>query len=117
MFLMSEVPLYRVDATVPEWPWPWPFRSPSGRHTPGPRPRMDNFFTEMCSGPEAGSYLRLIDFVYHSTLGLGEIKKKDLSGLRLGHLAVHQAVILLVRLPLPRRQHLLLRTIPKVLEP
>ena len=30
----------------------------------------NNYFTEMCSGPEAGSYLRLIDFVYHSTLGL-----------------------------------------------
>jgi len=30
----------------------------------------------MCSGSEAGSYLRLIDFVYHSTLGLREIKKK-----------------------------------------
>jgi len=27
-------------------------------------------------GPEAGSYLRLIDFVYHSTLGLRVIKKK-----------------------------------------
>ena len=25
---------------------------------------------EMCSGSEAGSYLRIIDFVYHSTLGL-----------------------------------------------
>ena len=25
---------------------------------------------EMCSGSEAGSYVRLIDFVYHSTLGL-----------------------------------------------
>ena len=36
----------------------------------------NNFFTEMCSGPEAGSYLRLIDFVYHSTLGLRVIKKK-----------------------------------------
>ena len=24
----------------------------------------------MCSGSEVGSYLRLIDFVYHSTLGL-----------------------------------------------
>ena len=23
-----------------------------------------NYFTEMCSGSEAGSYLRLIDFVY-----------------------------------------------------
>ena len=30
----------------------------------------------MCSGPEAGSYLRLTDFVYHSTLGLRVIKKK-----------------------------------------
>ena len=30
----------------------------------------------MCSGSEAGSYLRLIDFVYHSALGLGVIKKK-----------------------------------------
>ena len=25
----------------------------------------NNHFTEMCSGSEAGSYLRLIDFVYH----------------------------------------------------
>ena len=32
--------------------------------------------TEMCSGSEAGSYLRLIDVVYHSTLGLRVIKKK-----------------------------------------
>ena len=31
----------------------------------------------MCSGPEADSYLRLIDFVYHSTLGLRVIKKKS----------------------------------------
>jgi len=30
----------------------------------------------MCSGSEAGSYLRLIDFVYHSTLGLRVIKQK-----------------------------------------
>jgi len=30
----------------------------------------------MCSGSEAVSYLRLIDFVYHSTLGLRAIKKK-----------------------------------------
>ena len=29
-----------------------------------------------CSDSEAGSYLRLIDFVYHSTLGLRVIKKK-----------------------------------------
>ena len=31
----------------------------------------------MCSGSEAGSYLRLIDFVYHSTLGLRVIKKRS----------------------------------------
>jgi len=30
----------------------------------------------MCSGSEVGSYLRLIDFVYHSTLGLRAIQKK-----------------------------------------
>jgi len=30
----------------------------------------------MCSGSEAGSYLRLIDCVYHSTLGLRVMKKK-----------------------------------------
>jgi len=36
----------------------------------------NNCFTEMCSGSEAGSYLRLIDFVCHSTLGLRVIKKK-----------------------------------------
>ena len=33
-------------------------------------------FTEMCSGSEAGSCVRLIDFVYDSTLGLRVIKKK-----------------------------------------
>jgi len=36
----------------------------------------NNYFTEMCSGSEAGSYLRLIDVVYHSTLGLKVIQKK-----------------------------------------
>ena len=30
----------------------------------------------MCSGSETGSYSRLIDFVYHSTLGLRVTKKK-----------------------------------------
>ena len=33
----------------------------------------------MCSGSEAGSYLRLIDFVHHLTLGLRVIKKKTRS--------------------------------------
>jgi len=32
----------------------------------------------MCSGSEEGSYLRLIDFVYHPTLGLGVIQKKKI---------------------------------------
>jgi len=32
----------------------------------------------MCSGFEAGSYLRHIDIVYHSTLGLRVIKKKKI---------------------------------------
>ena len=31
---------------------------------------------ELLLGSEAGSYLRLIDFVYHSTLGVRVIKKK-----------------------------------------
>ena len=31
----------------------------------------------MCSGSEAGSHLRLVDFVYHSTLGLRVINKKS----------------------------------------
>ena len=30
--------------------------------------------TKMCSGSEAGSYLRFIGFVYHSTLGLRVIE-------------------------------------------
>jgi len=33
----------------------------------------------MCSRSEAGSYLRLIDVVYHSTLGLRVIKKREAS--------------------------------------
>ena len=36
----------------------------------------NNYFAETCSGSEAGSYLRLIDFVYHSILGLRVIKKR-----------------------------------------
>jgi len=31
---------------------------------------------DMCSGSEVGSYSRLIDFAYHSTLGLRVIKNK-----------------------------------------
>ena len=36
----------------------------------------NNSFTEMCSGSKAGLYLRRIDFVYHSTLGVRLIQKK-----------------------------------------
>ena len=36
----------------------------------------NNYFTEMCSGSEAGSYVRLIDFVYHTTLDMRVIKMK-----------------------------------------
>jgi len=35
-----------------------------------------NYFTEMYSGSEAGSYFRLIDFVCHSNPGLRVMKKK-----------------------------------------
>jgi hypothetical protein len=34
------------------------------------------FFTEMCSGSEAGSHFQLIDFECHSTIGLRVIKKE-----------------------------------------
>jgi len=41
-----------------------------------PDPFATSLSDQGCSGSEAGSYLRLIDFVYHSTLGLRVIKKK-----------------------------------------
>ena len=44
----------------------------------------NNYFTEMCSGSEAGSYLRLIDFMCHSTLGLRVIKREESEGRKLG---------------------------------
>jgi len=40
----------------------------------------------MCSGSEAGSYLRLINFVYHSTLGLRVIKKREEEASSLGYI-------------------------------
>ena len=46
----------------------------------------NNLFIEMCSGAEAVSCLRLIDFVHHATLGVRVKKKKNKfqgSGLRL----------------------------------
>ena len=44
----------------------------------------NNYFTELCSGSDAGSYLRLINCVYHSTLGLRVIKKKYLFEVSIG---------------------------------
>jgi len=37
----------------------------------------NDFSSGYLHGSEAGPYLRLIDFVYHSTLGLRVIKKKQ----------------------------------------
>ena len=44
----------------------------------------NNYFTEMCSGSEACSYLRLVDFVCHSTLGLKVIKRERERGTQIG---------------------------------
>ena len=45
---------------------------------------MSNYFTNLCSGSEAGSYLRLIDCVsLNSTQGLRVIKKRRRLHLRL----------------------------------
>jgi len=55
----------------------------------------------MCSGSEAGSYLRRIGFVCHSTLGLRVIKKKkNKEADRARHLALLARLVCL---------HLLLR--------
>ena len=80
---MKEVRLY-TTVKARFWPCLEPsFRPPSpgglawsACRDAAPTEFENNYFTEMCSGSEAGSYLRLIDFVYHSTLGLRVIKKK-----------------------------------------
>ena len=41
-----------------------------------PKDAPQGFETEICSSSEAVVYLRLIDCVYHSTLGLRVTKKK-----------------------------------------
>jgi len=48
-----------------------------------------DYFTEMCSGSVTGSYLRLIYFVYHSTLGLRVIKRERGES----HLAAHDQAL------------------------
>jgi len=40
----------------------------------------NHYFTETCSGSKAGSYLRLVDFVYHLILGLRVMKTKKKKG-------------------------------------
>ena len=49
-------------------------------------------FTKMCSGSEAGSYLRLIDFLYHSTLGLRITEKKKKGSSRPSGLRQHSSI-------------------------
>ena len=67
-----------------------------------------NYFTEMCSGFEAGSYLRLVDFVYHSTLGLRvkKKKKKIYGAAREGYEPRHQTIppSQVPPLPLPSKE-------------
>jgi len=66
----------------------------------------------MCSGSEVGSYLRLIDLVYHSTLGVRVIKKKKISKGGLEACAVDteafhdvRGVVLVVRVAERRNRH------------
>ena len=77
-----------INKMLPERDMQWVHRYDSGTNSeprvPHCLPRSpairsqskNNYFTEMSSGSEAGSYLRLIDFVYRSTLGLRVIKKR-----------------------------------------
>ena len=62
----------------------------------------NNYFTEMYSGSEAGSYLRLVDFVYHSTLGLRVRKKEEkVDGFAIV-LATSESILLLRPTGVPR---------------
>ena len=108
---MSEVPLYIVSSSLPGPVVP-SFRALSGRLKFTARRHKfnqdslsplraggtlssqfkNNYFTEMCSGSEAGSYSRLINCVYHSTLGLRVIKKKKR---RYAEVAVRQGAVAL----------------------
>jgi hypothetical protein len=53
----------------------------------------------MCSGSEAGSHLRIIDFVHHSTRSLRVIKKKRRADLLGEALNLVVGVVLLDHLP------------------
>jgi len=70
---MSEVPLYPVRPRHTASNGRWLYGSVGGWRVEKVSWRLAN---DLCSGVEAGSYLRRIDFVYHSTLGLRVIKKK-----------------------------------------
>jgi len=63
----------------------------------------NSYFTKMCSGSEAGSYLRLIDFVYHSTLGLRVIKKKKHLRIDVAELVEVVLAVVAARVHLPPR--------------
>ena len=56
----------------------WPVERPSAGHCAAQASSQfeNNYFTETCSGSEAGSYSRLIDCVYHSNLGVGVIERE-----------------------------------------
>ena len=43
--------------------------------------QFNSYFTEICTRSEEGSYFRLVDFVYHSTLGLRVVKKREEVGM------------------------------------
>ena len=95
-FLMSEIPLCRQEKAQGEEMAEAGRASPLGKNANtnggfGKNTNARNLnvsgawitpsgtHLEMCSGSEAGSYLRLIGFVYHSTLGLRVINKKKKS--------------------------------------
>jgi len=58
-------------------PWEFAFPFPGSLTSTFLTPHQfeNNYFTEMRCGSEEGSYFRLIDFVFHSTLGLRVTKK------------------------------------------
>ena len=74
-YITKYTSIRRKEEEEEETNLPARWSSAPGQHE-APSQFEKNYFTEMCSGSEAGSYLRLIDFVYHSTLGLRVIKKK-----------------------------------------
>ena len=66
-------------------PWEVEFNRKEVRHSHVHRPferlptipTENNYFAEMCSGSEAGSHVRLIDFVYHSRRESSEEERRS----------------------------------------